>query len=270
MKLLLRKFLNLVKYFTILSCTIIIISIGFLSFRELFHTNKGQSVSHGTRFNGTLERGWLLPYRGENYGSFSGISYYLMDNAYVNNKVSRSVLDSYESLNNTISNDCFYYYMECSDHSGGNLYLHRSHENGLSIDFMIPKQQEGKPYTFLDHWGLFHYFLETDYLGNYKQRYSLLNFLNPLLSKIIGKVFIPSNISNDFRKVADHILALDIACKKNGISIKQVIIRIEFKEKIFSTPSGQKLLSRGVYFAKKLPPEVNEMHDEHYHIDFNI
>ncbi|MBB6462179.1 hypothetical protein [Flammeovirga kamogawensis] len=270
MKLLLRKFLNLVKYFSITSCIIIIISIGFLSFRELFHTNKGQSVSHGTRFNGTLERGWLLPYRGENYGSFSGISYYLMDNAYVHNSVYRSVLESYQSLNSTINSECLYYYMECSDHSGGNLYLHRSHENGLSIDFMIPKQKEGKPYTYLDQWGLFHYFLETDNYGNYKQNYSLLNFLSPSVSKFIGRLFIPKNVTNDFEKLADHILALDIACNKNGISIKQVIIKIEFKEKLFSTPSGRKLLSRGVYFANKLPSEVNEMHDEHYHIDFNI
>ena len=76
----------------------------------LFHHNKGESISHGNRFTGTLENGWLLPYTNDNFSSFSFTSYYLMKNAFIHHKVYQSILDSYKKLEE-IKPNIYYRYM---------------------------------------------------------------------------------------------------------------------------------------------------------------
>ena len=239
-----------------------------MSLDILFYFNKGESISHGTRSNGTLENGWILPYTEDNFSSFSFTSYYLMDNGFVHHKVYKSVVDSYKILEERTPN-IHYYYMECSDIDGGRLWLHKSHRNGTSVDFMSPKIKEGKVYTNIDDWGLAHYFLEFDNQGQLKPIYPRTNFLHPVIGKIISTQLDPK-VQIDFETMAQHILAIDDACKKNGISILKVILKIELQDKLFATKAGIKLKSRGVPFASKLQKAVNEMHDEHYHIDFKL
>ena len=68
--------------------------------------------------------------------------------------------------------------------------------------------------------------------------------------------------------MAKHILALDKAARKEGLKIKKVIFKIELQNALFKTSSGKKLKQRGIYFVKVLPKLIDNLHDEHYHIDF--
>ena len=90
--------------------------------------------------------------------------------------------------------------MECSDKSGGNMLIHRTHENGMSVDFMVPKKRKGKQCKWLDYLGYVHYLLEFDDQGR---------------SKVI------SDIEIDFESIAKHILAIDDAASKKRFRNKK-------------------------------------------------
>ena len=167
-----KAYRNILKVITTI-ILLLVVSLALFTARELFHTNKGESISHGTRSNGSLENGWLIPYSGNNYKSFSIFSYYFMDNAYVNDKVCRAIEGAYKACDISTP-EVFYRYMECSDHDGGRLNFHKSHRNGLSVDFMVPKVRNDMPYTSIDSWGLAHYFLEFDNTGTLLQDYPIL------------------------------------------------------------------------------------------------
>ncbi len=217
----------------------------FFSFPELIHKNKGESISLGKVNKGKLDNPYLFPFRGKNFRYFSFISYYLMDNAYVNSKVYHTVLDAYEQLGKSHPNEKFWI-MECSDKKGGKLKLHRTHQNGLSIDFMSPKKGQGLKYNGL---GLRHYLLDFDENG---------------------KLLRNKSVEINFELMAQHILALQKAGKKYGVRVKKVILKINLKDDLWKTPSGKKLKASNIYFAQSLEKNVDDMHDDHYHIDFEI
>ncbi len=216
------------------------------SIPELMYKNEGVSSSKGTVSNGTLENAYLIPFRGNNFTYFSFWSYYIMNNAYVNHKVFQTVKEAYQTLESESPGRRFYI-MECSDKHGGKLKLHKTHQNGLSIDFLVPKKS--KIWFTLDHFGLLHYLLEFD-----KD----------------GKCTLNDGIQIDFETMGKHILSLDNAAKKNGLMISKVILKIDLKDDLFKTKSGKEILNRNIYFAKVLPEWTDRMHDDHYHIDFKI
>lgn len=265
MKYFLRIFKKTILYFSISIMVILFV----LAIPQLFHVNKGDSISVGNRFNGSLENGYLLPYSGENFNSFSWISYYLMDNAYVNNKVGKVVVEAYKNLA-TLHPENHYVYMECSDRYGGRLNLHRSHRNGLSIDFMCPKTKDNQPYTDLDDWGIAHYFLEFDAKGVLLVKYPFLNHISSKLDTLFSKLFLTKGVSIDYNKIAQHLLSLQKATKGSPVSIRKVILKIELKNELFKGVYGKKLLQSGIPFATKLSKTTNDMHDEHYHVDFKL
>ncbi|MEN0049851.1 MAG: hypothetical protein AAF806_22510, partial [Bacteroidota bacterium] len=133
--------------------------------------------------------------------------------------------------------------------AGGKMLLHRTHQNGLSVDFMVPKKRGEQQSKWLDWLGLWHYLLEfTD----------------------DGRSKINKNIEIDFETMGKHILALDRAARKNGLKINKVILKIELKDDFYATESGKKVKQKGIYFARSLSDIVNRVHDDHYHIDFEI
>ena len=254
------------KRIILITAGVIVLTIStvilWASFREMFHTNKGKSISTGYRSNGTLTNAWLMPYSGKNFKYFSFISYYLADNAYVNDKVCRAVTEAYK-ICETTSPGIEFRLMEGSNYEGGPMVWHRTHQTGVSIDFMIPKSRNGKQFTLLDHWGYLHYLLSFDDEGKLKPQHNI-----PVISKLLNSMTDGSML--DFESSASHILALDDACKKEGVSIRKVIIKLEYKEKLFKTPAGKKLLARGIPFATRISKITNALHDDHYHIDFKV
>ncbi len=234
--------------FRILFLTSILLTVFGLSIPELLYENNGRSNAIGSYGNGRLKNAYLIPFRGNNFKYFSPLSYYILNCGYLHSSVYNTILDAYRTCETT----CPYYQfriMECSRPKGGKMLIHRTHQNGMSADFMIPKMKDNKSNYMLDRLGMWHYLLQFDSNGH--------------------SSFIPS-IDLDFETMARHLLALDDAAKKNGLFIRKVILKIELIDNLFATRSGQELKRRGIYFAQHLPGFINTVHDEHYHVDFDF
>ena len=203
------------------------------------------SKSLGTVSKGTLEHGKLMPPSGANFEYFSAESY-LAGRAYTNAKVKKSVLAMYSSLAKKYPSRIFQL-MECSHEKGGKIWPHHTHQNGLSVDFMMPLTKDSVPYYKLDGLGKEHYLLTFDDKGRYAN---------------------DSTVQIDFDIVAKQILILDEQARKNGLKVSKVIIKIELKDELYATPNGKKLKAKGIYVVKALTPLINSLHDDHFHIDF--
>ncbi|HYV93454.1 MAG TPA: hypothetical protein VE978_16900 [Chitinophagales bacterium] len=219
-----------------------------LSTLQIFHKNKGESKSLGSTRNGKLVNGYLVPYSGTNYCYFSLLSYYVLGDAYTNSQLAATIADAYQECETTCPGICFRL-MECSAKNGGKMLMHYTHQNGLSIDFMTPLIKNGKPIKTYDRLGLLRYQLFFDANGRLNSH---------------------KDAAIDFETVAKHIVALDNAARKHGLAIQKVILKIDLKDDLFKTASGKELLKRGIYFAHALPPGINAVHGNHYHIDFKV
>jgi penicillin-insensitive murein DD-endopeptidase len=206
-------------------------------------TNKSKCI--GSVSNGKLENGKIMPFYGANFTYFDRDSY-LASRAYTSDIVKGIVLNTYDDLNKLYPGRKFYL-MELSNHEGGKIYPHRTHQNGLSVDFMMPKLKNGNPNYELDTLGKQHYFLEFNDNGEYVQ---------------------DTSIKIDFDLIAKHILLLNDEAKKKGYSIEKVIIKVEYKDDLFDTPNGKLLKESGVYVVNNLTKMINDIHDDHFHIDF--
>ena len=207
--------------------------------------NHKPSKSIGNTANGTMENGKLLPFYGENFSYFDKGSY-LDGRAFVTDKVLKTILAAYSKLEELVPNRHFYI-METANKTGGKLAPHRTHQNGLSVDFMMPLIKENKPYYGLDNLGTRHYLLSFNNKGEYGN---------------------DTTVKVDFNLIAQHILLLNEAAEKVGLKVKKVIIKIEYKDALFATEYGKKLKGSGIYIVKGLSKLINALHDEHYHIDF--
>jgi penicillin-insensitive murein endopeptidase len=216
------------------------------SYRELTFKNNGTSRATGEFSSGSLYNSYLIPYTGKNFKYFSYLSYFIMDNGYMHSAMYHTILDSYKSCEKLCPGIKFQL-MECANKNGGKMAIHRTHQLGLSADFMVVKKVGKAQKTNLDHLGMAHYLHGFDDHGKHEWF---------------------SNVEIDFETCAKHILTLDDASKKNGLRVTKVIFRIELLDDLFKTPSGQELQKRGIYFAQWMPDFINNLHDDHYHVDF--
>lgn len=214
---------------------------------ELNNTIHEASQSVGTVSNGSLENGRIMPFSGPNFHYFDTTSY-LADRGFTHEKVLQTVLEAYSKLE-TLLPDQHFCIMECSHKHGGELFPHRTHQNGLSVDFMMPKLKDSKPYYELDKLGAQHYMLTFDKNGKYSKDQS---------------------VSLDFNTIALHILQLQSAAKNNGLSIEKVIINTDLKDELFATEQGKILKTSGIYIVQNLSPLINSVHDDHFHVDFRL
>ncbi len=205
------------------------------------------SISLGVPGKGSMKNGKIIPYSGVNFHYFSKASY-LGGRAFVNHNLKELVLESYKDLYAQFPEQQFGI-MECSKKEGGQISGHRTHRNGLSIDFMSPKMKENNPYYGLDNLGAAHY---------------LLAFNND------GKLTVEPSIEIDFEMMGQHILALNKKAKQHHLRIKKVILKKELKDDLYKTKSGSIIKKKGIYITMNLPPRINEAHDDHYHIDFEL
>ncbi|MFB6340925.1 hypothetical protein ACE1ET_04360 [Saccharicrinis sp. FJH62] len=229
---------------------IIFLIISFTAFYtampQIIHKNHGTSQSTGTVSNGRLTNGYKLPYNGDNFKYYSFFDYYILGRSYVHSDIYRITLDSYADLKK-IYPDYTFRIMECSGRKGGRSFPHRTHQNGTSIDFMTPLIKDGKTDLFWDHTGMARYALKFDQ---------------------DGKLSLNKKVQIDFEKLAMHIIALEKNAKKRGYHIKKVILETNLKDELFNSKFGDQLKSSGIYFVKSLTKRINELHDDHYHIDF--
>lgn len=204
-----------------------------------------QSIAHGTPQKGSLEQAWRLPRKGKNYTYVSKFSYYLLRNSYTHSKVYKTILETYEKLYE-LHPERHYVLMECSNQKGGKMRFHRTHQNGMSVDFMSPLLKNGKP-KYYKNLGMARYLMNFDAQGRKKN--------NP-------------NVCIDFNAIAEHLYYLEKTARSNGLHIKKVIFKLELKEQLLATKYGKELQKMNIYFAQRLPKIVDIMHDDHFHVDF--
>ncbi len=227
---------------------LILVGLFIYSYPQIFYTNSGESKSEGTVGEGSLINSWKLPRKGPNFKYFSIIDYYIGGRCYVHSRVHKTLIDSFKELEKLLPGYTFYI-METARRKGGHLWPHQTHQNGLSVDFMTPLKKENKSYLLLDHIGMWRY------LADFNKQ---------------GKFSLSHKIVLDFEAIALQIISLDKAAKKHGLKIRKVILETNLKDELFATKYGKALKTRGIYFVKNLPKSMNMLHDDHFHIDFEV
>ena len=217
------------------------------AYANLYIDTLNNSISTGVPGNGTLQNGKLFPFKGPNFAYYSEWSY-LSGRAFMNHRLKQLVLESYYHLFAQYPNRRWRI-MECSLEAGGKISGHRTHQNGLSIDFMTPLKKNNRAYYGLDDLGGKHYRLDFN---------------------DEGKLCSDTSISIDFDMMGEHILSLNKFAKSHGLRIKKVILMKSLKDDLYAVPGGKMIRRKNIYITKNLPKSIDMSHDDHYHIDFEV
>jgi penicillin-insensitive murein endopeptidase len=200
------------------------------------------SICYGTPSNGRLEGGVQLAKSGPNFEAYSSLGV-AAGRTYVHSKVARVVSDAYSALARSEPKVKFVY-GESGWKEGGRIKPHRTHQNGLAVDFMVPvRDAEGGSVTLPSGvWNKFGYSIEFDSKGRFE------------------------DITIDFDAIAEHLYALHAAAKANGIGLERVIFDPVLLPKLYTTRRGE-FIKNNISFMKG---QAWVRHDEHYHVDFAV
>jgi penicillin-insensitive murein endopeptidase len=198
------------------------------------------SRSIGTPADGRLENGKRLPDAGANFAAYSHVGTALGRNT-VHGQVRSAVLDAYAALARSHP-ELRFVYGETGLPDGGPMPPHRTHQNGLSVDFMVPVRNGVGAVVVLPtaHTDKFGYAHEFDAHGR------------------------AGELAIDNAAIAAHLLALDAAARAHGLRIARVIYDPPLQRALFAAPGGAGL-------RKSVPVSRSASwirHDEHYHVDF--
>jgi len=206
------------------------------------HAVAAHSQCYGTVGNGRIENSVKLPTSGRNFTVYSSLGA-AAGRTHVHSLVADVILTAYGELAKA-DPLAVYVYGETGWSSGGRLRPHRTHQNGLSVDFFVPvRNAEGKsvplPTGVTNKLG---YDIEFDKAGRYGE-YTI-----------------------DFPALAEHLYQLQQAARAKGSDLSLVILDPVYLPRLFAT-------ARGPHLQKTLPfmkgtPWVR--HDEHYHVDFRV
>ena len=176
---------------------VVFLSLATASFFLAFDVNPSlaqePSRCFGTTANGSLENGWKLPSGGGNFRSYSSVGR-MLGRTYVHSSVFKVVLGAYAAAEKTAPGK-IYVYGETGKRNGGEFAPHKTHRNGLSVDFMVPllnEADESVPMrtSVLNKWG---YDLQFDEFGRL------------------------DDLRIDAEAMSEHIYQLHLAAKKSGI-----------------------------------------------------
>ncbi len=201
-----------------------------------------ESICYGTTSKGRLENGIALPSSGANYVGYSTIAR-LAGRTYVHTQVEDIIVNAYKSLEIEQANKVFKY-AETDFEEGGQFKPHKTHRNGLSVDFMTPVVNESGHSDHLPTHPLnkFGYDIEFDGNGKYDE-YTI-----------------------DYVALAAHIVVLHKEAVTQGVDLWRVIFDPKLQPELFKTSYGP-YLKKHIQFSKK---RSWVRHDEHYHVDFSI
>ncbi len=196
------------------------------------------SLSYGIPDSGSMEHGKRLPSSGPNFRAYSRIGAALGRNS-VNGKVRDVVLEAYNQLARTRP-ELRFIYGETGWPSGGEFSPHPSHQNGMSVDFMVPVRKNGQIATLpTTPWKKFGYAIEFDSTGK------------------------AEDLSIDFEAIALHLAALDEAATAHGLTISRVILAPEYVPLVEKVPGAWRLIDRLPWFDG-----APLRYDDHYQVDF--
>ena len=198
------------------------------------------SVCHGTPANGRIEYAVRLPRGGENFRAYGNAGVEL-GRTYAHARVARAVESAYAQVAVSMPNKTFVY-GETGFARGGPFKPHKTHQNGLSVDFMVPVvDAKGRSVPLPTHAGnRYGYDIEFDADARYR------------------------DLRIDFEALGEHLYALDQAGRRSSARISRVIFEPAFLPKLFATRRGPYLRDRITFVRGK----VWWRHDEHYHVDF--
>lgn len=205
------------------------------------YESKAPSKSKGTRVDGSLLNGKRLPSSGPNFETYSRLLS-AVGRTCVHEKVRAAVVGSY-ALVYEKAPELRFVYGETGWCRGGEFWPHRTHQNGLSVDFMVPVRRgeavDTIPSTIIDGWGY-----KTDFTA--PGRYGEFEI--------------------DYEAMALHLLALDESARQNGLTIDRVIFAPDLQAELKKAKRGKKVLR--TFDFNEDPVWVR--HDDHYHVDFRL
>ena len=203
---------------------------------------KLESACFGTVSNGHLENGVKLPSDGKNFKAYSSLGVSL-GRTYVHSKVAEIVVAAYSALEMSAPEKLFIY-GETGWSSGGRIRPHKSHKNGLSVDFIVPVTDSAGRSIYLPTGVSNKFGYNIDFDAN---------------AKLEGYTI-------DFEAIAEHLYQLNVGAKAQGAGIALVILDPPYLPKLFATKRGQ-YLKDNINFMKG---KAWIRHDEHYHVDFSV
>jgi penicillin-insensitive murein DD-endopeptidase len=200
-----------------------------------------RSICYGTPAAGSLRDGCKLPASGANFSAYSRLGV-IANRTYVHCNVREIFTAAYAEVARQRP-DVRFVYGESGFAWGGPFAPHKTHQNGLSIDFFVPlRDRAGRsvplPTSAANRWG---YDLELDKQGR------------------LGELAI------DFEAMAAHLLALQRAAAERHARIARVYFDTELQRSLRRTKAWPQLAS--VPFSTR---RGWWRHDEHYHVDFDL
>jgi len=201
-----------------------------------------ESVCYGTTKKGRIEQAVKLPASGNNFVSYSSVAG-MLGRTYVHSTVRDIIVTAYQQLESELPSKQ-YKYAETGFEEGGRFKPHKTHQNGLSVDFMVPViNEQGEsvhlPTHVLNRWG---YDIEFDKRGQYK------------------------DLKIDFEALAAHLVLLDKQARAHKVKLWRVIFDPELSPFLLETKYGE-YIKENIKLSKK---RSWVRHDEHYHVDFDI
>ncbi len=199
------------------------------------------STCFGSSARGALRDAWKLPRSGSNFRAYSGLGW-LLGRTFVHSAVHQVLLESYRRLE-AAHPEYRFVYGETGFEAGGPFEPHRTHQNGLSVDFMVPVRDASGGVAELptSAFRKFGYGLEFDDSGAW------------------GELRI------DFEATALHLAELKRSASGRRVRITRVIFDPNLSAHLKRTRAWPQI--RNLPFMTK-PPWIR--HDEHYHVDFEI
>lgn len=212
----------------------------FLIFPVVVFADK--STCYGTTSKGRLVHGVQLPISGPNYVGYHSKAIQA-GRTYVHSAVKDIFVKSFDQLE-ILAPEKVFKYAETGFANGGRFKPHKTHQNGLSIDYMTPVINESGRSVHLptlpsNRFGYDIEFDEDGVFGNYQI---------------------------DYTAMSAHLVALHKAAKHAGYDLWRVIFDPKLQPPLFETEYGA-YLKANIQFSKR---RSWVRHDEHYHVDFAI
>lgn len=201
-----------------------------------------ESTCYGTTSDGKLENGVQLPAGGTNFTSYGSVPE-LAGRTYVHSKVHEIIVAAYQMLEQEQPGKVFKY-AETGFKEGGQFKPHKTHRNGVSVDFIVPvTSSTGESVHLPTHpFNKYGYGIEFDNKGRY------------------------GDYQIDFDALSAHIVALHKIAIQKGIGIWRVIFDPKLSPNLYKTKYGA-YIKRHIEIPNK---ESWVRHDEHYHVDFQV
>lgn len=223
-------------------CQSLVPLVVLLFFYFLNVSHAAESICYGTTGNGSLENGVKLPSRGNNFISYGTLPE-LLGRTYVHSRVRNVIIDAYRALETEQPGKVFKY-AETGAKDGGEFTPHKTHQNGLSVDFTVPvlDRRGNSIHLPTNPFNKYGYSIEFDENGT------------------------SGNYTIDFEAMGAHIVALHKASRNNGIEIWRMLLDPRLQKHLYAS-------SYGDYIKENITiPEKKSWvrHDDHYHVDFKV